>query len=162
VIVGKIATPQRCPNPTRWNLWICQVKWQRKNKVADESRIAHQLTLNREIILDYLGGLNEVTTLLNAGDGGRKILLYYIALLFYYLLCFIVINTISSVQFSRSVVSDSLRPHELQQARPACPSPTPGIHSNSCPSRRWCHPAISTSVVPFSSWPQSLPASEIQ
>ena len=65
-----------------------------------------------------------------------------------------------SVQFSHSVMSDSLRPHELQHARPSCPSPTPGIHSNSCPSSWWCHPAISPSVVPFSSCPQSLPASE--
>ena len=66
----------------------------------------------------------------------------------------------SSVQFSRSVVSNSLWPHELQHARPPCPSPTPGVHSNSRPSSRWCHPAISSSVVPFSSCPQSLPASE--
>ena len=65
-----------------------------------------------------------------------------------------------SVQFSRSVVSDSLRPHELQHARPPCPSPIPRVHSNSRPSSRWCHPAISFSVVPFSSSPQSLPASE--
>ena len=66
----------------------------------------------------------------------------------------------SSVHFSRSVVSDSLRPHESQQARPPCPSPTPGVHPNSCPSSWWCHPAISSSVVFFSSCPQSLPASE--
>ena len=66
----------------------------------------------------------------------------------------------SSVQFSRSVVSDSLRPHESQHTRPPCPSPTPGVHSDSCPSSQWCHPAISSSVVPFSSCPQSLPASE--
>ena len=66
---------------------------------------------------------------------------------------------LSSVQFSRSVVSNSLRPHELQHTRPPCLSPTPGIHSDSCPSSRWCHPAISSSVVPFSSCPQSLPAS---
>ena len=64
-----------------------------------------------------------------------------------------------SVQFSRSVVSDSLRPHESQNARPPCPSPTHRVHSNSCPSSQWCHPAISSSVVPFSC-PQSLPASE--
>ena len=68
--------------------------------------------------------------------------------------------TISPVQFSRSVVSDSLRPHESQHARPPCPSPTPGVHSNSRLSSQWCHPAISSSVVPFSSCPQSLPASE--
>ena len=66
----------------------------------------------------------------------------------------------SSVQFSRSVVSDSLRPHELQHTRPLCPSPTPGVHLNSHPSSQWCYPAISSSVVPFSSCPQSLPASE--
>ena len=65
----------------------------------------------------------------------------------------------SSVQFIRSVMSDSLWPHELQHARPPCPSPNPGDHSNSRPSSRWCHPAISSSVVPFSSCPQSLPAS---
>ena len=66
----------------------------------------------------------------------------------------------SSVQFSRSVVSDSLRPHESQHARPPCPSPTPGVHPDSRPSSPWCHPAISSSVIPFSSCPQSLPASE--
>ena len=65
----------------------------------------------------------------------------------------------SSVQFSHSVVSDSLRPHESQHARPPCPSPAPRVYSNSCPSSRRCHPAISSSVVPFSSCPQSLPAS---
>ena len=66
------------------------------------------------------------------------------------------------VQFSSvaQVVSYSLRPHELQHTRPPCPSPTPGVHPNSCPSSRWCYPAISSSVVPFSSCLQSLPASE--
>jgi len=67
---------------------------------------------------------------------------------------------IYSLQFSRSVVSDSLQPHESQHTRPPCPSPAPGVHSNSCPLSQWCHPAISSSVVPFSSCPQSLPASE--
>ena len=66
----------------------------------------------------------------------------------------------SSVQFSPSVTSDSLQPYESQHARPPCPSPTPGVHSDSRPSSQWCHPAISFSVVPFSSCPQSLPASE--
>ena len=65
-----------------------------------------------------------------------------------------------SVQFSHSVVSDSLWPHELQHTRPPCPSPTPGVHPNPCPSSRWCHPAISSSVIPFSSCHQSLPTSE--
>ena len=66
----------------------------------------------------------------------------------------------STVQFSHSVVSDSLRPHESQHARPPCPSPTPRVHSDSRPSSLWCHPAISSSVIPFSSCPQSLPESE--
>jgi len=67
---------------------------------------------------------------------------------------------IRSDQISHSVVPDSLRPHESQHARPPCPSPTPGVHSNSHPLSQWCHPAISSSVVPFSSCPQSLPISE--
>ena len=66
----------------------------------------------------------------------------------------------SSVQFNCSVMSNSLQPHESQHARPPCPSPTPGVHSNSCPSSQWCHPAISSSVLHFTSCPQSLPASE--
>ena len=70
------------------------------------------------------------------------------------------VHLVSSVQFSRSVMSNSLWRHESQHARPPCPSPTPGGHSDSHPSSQWCHPAISSSVVPFSSCPQSLPASE--
>ena len=66
---------------------------------------------------------------------------------------------IQSIQFSRSVVSDSLRCHELQHSRPPCPSPTPEVYSNSCPLSRWCHPTISSSVVPFSSHLQSFLAS---
>ena len=80
-------------------------------------------------------------------------------------LCFVIYSNspsvyslATSVQFSRSVVSDSLRPHESQHARPPCPSQTPGVHSNPCPLSQWCHPAISFSVIPFSC-PQSLPAS---
>ena len=65
----------------------------------------------------------------------------------------------SSVQLSHSGVSDSLRPHELQHARPPCPSPAPRVHPNPCPLCPWCHPTISSSVVPFSSCPQSFPAS---
>ena len=68
-------------------------------------------------------------------------------------------GNVASVQFSRSVVSDSLQPHESQRTRPPCLSPTPGVHSDSRPSSWWCHPAIPSSVVPFSSCPQSLPAS---
>ena len=65
----------------------------------------------------------------------------------------------NSVQFSHSVVSDSLQPHEPQHARTPCPSPTPGVHPDPCPLSRWCHPTISSSVLPFSSCPQSFPAS---
>ena len=65
----------------------------------------------------------------------------------------------SQVPFSRSVMSNSLWPHEPQHARPPCPSPTPGVYPNSCPLSRWCHPTISSSVIPFSSCPQSFPTS---
>ena len=65
---------------------------------------------------------------------------------------------ISSVQFSHSAVSNSLRPHKLQHARPPCPSPTLGVHPNPCPLSQWCHPTILSSIVPFSSCPQSFPA----
>ena len=66
---------------------------------------------------------------------------------------------LSSVQFSCSLLSDSLRPHEPQYARPSCPSPTPRVHPNLCPLCRWCHPTISSSVIPFSSFPQPFPQS---
>ena len=78
---------------------------------------------------------------------------YSIHLCLFCCLAYRVIIQFSSVQFSRSVVSDSLRPHESQHARPPCPSPTPGVHSDSRPSSQWCHPAISSSVVPFSYCP---------
>ena len=81
------------------------------------------------------------------------------SLLFTYMIFENICVYISSVQFSRSVVSDSLRTHESQHARPPCPSSTPGVHSDSHPWSQWCHPAISSSAVPFSSCPQSLPAS---
>ena len=71
----------------------------------------------------------------------------------------IVMTNLSSVQFIHSVMSDSLPPHESQHARPPCPSPTPEVYPNSCPSSLWCHPATSSSVIPFSSCPQSFPES---
>ena len=76
------------------------------------------------------------------------------------LCCFMYSLMFRSDQISRSVVFDYLRPHESQHARPSCPSPTPGVHSDSRPLSQRCHPAISSSVIPFSSCPQSLPASE--
>ena len=75
------------------------------------------------------------------------------------LFCPLLLCVCKSVQFSRSVVSDSLQPHEPQHARPPCPSPTPGVQPHPCPLSWWCHPIISSSVVPFSSCPQSFPAS---
>jgi len=69
------------------------------------------------------------------------------------------IKSLMVIQFSSSVMSDSLRHHGLQHARPPCPSPTPGVYSNACPLSQWCHPTISSSVVPFSSCLQSFPAS---
>ena len=76
-----------------------------------------------------------------------------------YIACSLSPLQFSSLQFSPSVVSDSLQPHEPQHARPPCPSPTAGINTKPCPLSRWCHPTIWSSVVPFSSWPQSFPAS---
>ena len=93
-------------------------------------------------------GLGAWTVSVNAWDLLKEVTIIFIT------------STIVSVQFTHSVVSNSLQPNELQLARPPCPSPTPGVHSDSHPSSRWCHPAISFSVVPFSSCPQSLPASE--
>ena len=69
------------------------------------------------------------------------------------------LESLQSVQFSHSVMSDSLQPHGLQHARPPCPSPTIGVYSSSCPLSQWCHPTISFSVIPFSSCLQSFPAS---
>ena len=92
-------------------------------------------------------------------ENGYKYMHPWVPLLFAYHNYNNIVNWLS-VQFSHSVMSDFLRPHELQHSRPHCPSPTPGVHSNSRPSSQWHHPAISSSVVPFSSCPQSLPASE--
>ena len=86
-------------------------------------------------------------------DDLQKIQKYNLVIWYFYRLYYV------SVQFSHSVVYNSLRPHESQHARPPCPSPTPRVHSNSRPSSPWCHPATSSSVVPFSPCPQSLPAS---
>ena len=76
-----------------------------------------------------------------------------------YLTCFHDAVCINSIQFSRSIVSNPLQPHEPQHARSPCPSPTPGVYPNPCPLSRWCHPTVSSSVGPFSSCPQSFPAS---
>ena len=87
----------------------------------------------------------------------RNDLIYTLSDVFLFVICEII--SLSSVQFSHSVMSESLLPHKLEHARPPCPSPTPGVYSNSCPSSRWCLPTISSSVIPFSSCLQSFPAS---
>ena len=81
---------------------------------------------------------------------------FYILVTFCFYRIFYIDSQFSLVQFSRSVMSDSLQPHELQHTRPPCPSPTPGVHPNPCPLSHWCHPTISSSVVPFSSCPPSI------
>ena len=103
-------------------------------------RVGHDWTTNTLTLLCYMTYLN----------GDIRIYPFYSSHLFLYA---------SSVQFSHSVMSDSLRSHGLQCARPPCPSPIPRVNSNSCPLSRWCHPTISSSVVPFSSCLQSLPVS---
>ena len=84
--------------------------------------------------------------------------LYHTAKCYVFTMVYIIL--LSSAQFNRSVMSNSLWPHELQHARPPCPSSTPWVHPNSYPLSQWCHPVKSSSVIPFSSCPQSLPASE--
>ena len=119
-------------------------QWEDENKI---SQVGHSVS---EIKKKH----QEVSN----SEKAKKVLMKLIREQFFWLLgceC-----KFDSVQFSRSVVSDSPWPHESQHARPPCPSPSPGVHSNSRPSSWWCHPAISSSVVPFSSCPQSLPASE--
>ena len=108
-------------------------------------RILNSFT-NDRFILYY----HNVYILANLGDNLAHIHIYT---------CIHIQSVFSSVQFSHSVMSDSLRPHGPQHARPPCPSPTPGVYPNSCPLSWWCHPVISFSVIPFSSCFQSFPAS---
>ena len=103
---------------------------------------------------------NVVVNLLGFSLSFCYLFLFRLAGLFVYLwFPHIFFHAINSAQFSCSVVSDSLRPHEPQHTRPPCPSPTPRVYPNSCPLSRWCHPSISSSVVPFSSCRQSFAAS---
>ena len=90
---------------------------------------------------------------------GKHLKIFLAKYLWYCFFLFLIFFSGRSVQFSHLVVSDSLRPHELQHVRPPCPSPTPGVHPNPCPLSQWCHPTISSPVIPFSSCPQSFPAS---
>ena len=86
-------------------------------------------------------------------------MIFFIFLTFQYNYAYVLYSEMSVSHFNRSVMSSSLWPYELQHARPPCPPPTPGVHPNPCPLCRWCHPTISSSVIPFSSCPQSFPAS---
>ena len=112
---------------------------------------------NSELIFVILGTAHTVDSVLPAFQTVLCIIQYFLHSLFFHSIFWFL--CISSVQFSHSVVSDSLSPHELQHARPPCPSPTPGVYPNSCPLSWWCHPTISSSVVPFSSCLQFFPAS---
>ena len=102
-----------------------------------------------ETVADFIFLVSKITADNNCNHGIKRCLL----------LGGKVMTNLISVQVSRSAMSDSLRPHESQHDRLSCSSPTPGVHPNSCASSRWCPPAMSSSVIPFSSCPQSLPAS---
>ena len=121
--------------------WIKQDHWVRK--VSKQTRNKWMLTVIQCTEMTWMATYGEVGILKRSG-------------LMHYAHCG---SDASSVQFSRSVVSDSLWPHGLQYARPPCPSPIPAVYSNSCPLSRWCHPTISSSVFPFSSRPQFFPGS---
>ena len=112
---------------------------------------------NSELIFLISGTAHIVDSVLPAFQTVLRIIQYFLHSLFFHSIFWFL--CISSVQFSHSVMSDSLRPHELQHARPPCPSPTPGVYPNSYPLSWWCHPTISSSVVPFSSCLQFFPTS---
>ena len=125
-----------------FNPWVRKIPWRRKWQPTP------LFLLGEFLVLRSLVGYNpQVQKKLDMTERLRLLSSFHFA------------HIHTSVQFSRSVVSDSLRPHESQHVRPPCPSPTPRVYSNSCPLCQWCYPAISSSVVPFSSCPQSFPAS---
>ena len=136
-------------NYRRRNIKISNI-WRQNNTLLNNQQIIEEIKKEIKICIEMKE--NENTTTQNLWDTVKAMLRGRFIATQAYLK--------KQVQFSRSVVSNSLQPHELQHTRPPCPSPTPGIPSDSCPSSQWCHPAISSSVVPFSSCPQSLPASE--
>ena len=128
----------------------------------EDCQIGSQLFLRAYILVSRsFGNFSALDLIFN------KLLVIFVRFSFYMRSVLIIFSsyillsdqTLNSVQFSHSVLSNSLQPHEHQHARPLCPSPTPRVYSNSCPLSQWCHPAISSSVVPFSSCPQYLPAS---
>ena len=126
-----------------------------------ENRFQRRIAMSQNIRLDVFGDFKEDGLCLDYHRRNYRVA-RELAKLFCssWQKCLIVDSLqLNSVQFSHSVMSNSLRPHGLQHTRPSCPSPTPGVYSNSCPLSRWCHPTISSSDAPFSSCLQSFPAS---
>ena len=131
-----------CKQPTHWKKSLMLGKTEGRRRGCQKMRRLDSITDAMDMTLGKLHEMVKDREAWNAGVYGSESQ-----------------TRLGSVQFSRSVMSDSLRPRELQHARPPCPSQTPGVYSNSCPSSWWWHPAILSSVIPFSSCPQSLPAS---
>ena len=117
------------------------------------------LVLFCDLLVQRLGSFEQESSLFWTSDLTLQDFFFFFILLYHIILLFKHFSHITFNQFSCSVMSNSLWPHEPQQGRPPCPSPTPGVHPNPCPLSWWCHPTISSSVVPFSSCPQSFPAS---
>ena len=111
------------------------------------------------LLLEPTDSFSYSNTFLVLPKSGSPKLQYLRPLIMLFVLWILTLIQFSSIQFSHSVLSDSLRPHGLQHTRPPCPSPTPRVYSNSCLLSRWCHPTVSSSVVPFSSRLRSFPAS---
>ena len=142
---------------------VCQtVQTQLYTKIKSRTPVYSLVTIVNDTVVNTGNMLSKfqvfswhIQKVVTMWGNGRLITLTVVIIL----LCVCVSNHIYLQFSSVTVVSDSLWPHESQHARPPCPSPTPRVYSNSCPSSRWCHTAISSSVVPFSSCPQSLPTS---
>ena len=139
VIYNKWGWNMQCRKESLFNKWC----WENWTATYKRMRLEHFLTPYIKINLEWIKNINVRSATIKLLEENRGIMLFNISL----------------VQFSRSVMSNSLWPHGLQHARPTCPSPTPRVYSNSCPLRWWGYPTISSSVVPFSSCLQSFPAS---
>ena len=132
-------------------VWLSQIPVQKIKRKGDRDKIFASIKSHKNIKIIYFKKCSKCKEVENVKKIWIDISLKVRTVLK-------MLSIISSVQFSCSVVSDSLQPHEPQHARPPCPSPTPRVHPNPYPSSQWCHPTISSSVIPFSSCPQSFPA----